>query len=168
MLATLRALYGYNTWATERLLEVAAGLTSEQWLAPGNAGRGSVRDTLVHQISAQRSWLGWWAGTVSADQRSQLRLDPAAFPDLPAVRAIWSETDQATRDFFDGLTDADLSRVYRTTTSDGRAFRLPLWQMMAHVANHGTQHRSEVAAMLTGFDRSPGDLDMLIFFKQFG
>jgi uncharacterized damage-inducible protein DinB len=36
--------------------------------------------------------------------------------------------------------------------------------MMVHVANHGTQHRSEVAAMLTAFGRSPGDLDALYFF----
>ena len=40
--------------------------------------------------------------------------------------------------------------------------------MMLHVANHGTQHRSEVAAMLTGFGHSPGDLDVLGFFNPFG
>ena len=168
MLETLRAMYGYNRWATERLLDASANLTREQWLAPGNAGRGSVRDTLVHAISAQRSWLGWWDGSVPADQRTRLRLDPTEFPDLAAVRAIWATVDLATRTFLDGLTDADLNRVYSHTLPDGRVFRLPLWQLMAHVANHGTQHRSEVAAMLTGFDRSPGDLDMLIFFKPFG
>jgi uncharacterized damage-inducible protein DinB len=35
--------------------------------------------------------------------------------------------------------------------------------MLAHVVNHGTQHRSEVAALLTGIGRSPGDLDMFDF-----
>jgi uncharacterized damage-inducible protein DinB len=40
--------------------------------------------------------------------------------------------------------------------------------MMLHVANHGTQHRAEVAAMLTAAGRSPGDLDLLAYFKPFG
>jgi uncharacterized damage-inducible protein DinB len=38
---------------------------------------------------------------------------------------------------------------------------LPLWQLMAHIANHGTQHRSEAAEMLTQMGRSPGDLDLM-------
>jgi len=33
--------------------------------------------------------------------------------------------------------------------------------MLLHVANHGTQHRSEVAAMLTAFRYSPGELDFV-------
>jgi uncharacterized damage-inducible protein DinB len=40
--------------------------------------------------------------------------------------------------------------------------------MMLHVANHGTQHRSEVAAMLTGFDQSPGSLDLLDYLGTRG
>jgi uncharacterized damage-inducible protein DinB len=40
---------------------------------------------------------------------------------------------------------------------------VPMWQLLAHVMNHGTQHRSEAAALLTDAGRSPGDLDMVDF-----
>jgi uncharacterized damage-inducible protein DinB len=43
-----------------------------------------------------------------------------------------------------------------------------LGHLMAHVVNHGTQHRSEAAAILTGLGRSPGDLDLSLFLTERG
>lgn len=160
----LRALYDYNRWATETVLNAAERLTPEQWLEPGIAGQGSVRDTLVHLVSAQNRWLAWWDGSHSPEDAYRIRLNPADYPDLAAVRAAWMASDQAIRAFVDELGEAAAERVFTAPLQDGRVFRLPLWKMMLHVANHGTQHRSEVA-MLTGFGHSPGDLDSLTYFR---
>jgi uncharacterized damage-inducible protein DinB len=164
----LRALYGYTSWATARLLDVSGQLTQEQWLAPGGAGRGPIRDTLVHLIDTQRSWLAWWDGSLPPEQAYALRLTPADFPGPPAVRAVWETVDRTTPAFVATLTDADAAKVSTQTMPDGRVFRLPRWQIMLHVANHGTQHRNEVAAMLTSHGHSPGDLDALWYFRPFG
>ena len=52
--------------------------------------------------------------------------------------------------------------VARQVLGDG----VPMWQMLAHVVNHGTQHRSEAAVILTDAGRSPGDLDMIFFAEE--
>lgn len=159
----LRTLYKYNHWATGRLLEVAEQLTSEQLHAPGDAGHGPVHNTLLHLVDTQQGWLAWWDGSFSAEEAYRLKLNSADFPDLPALRTIWEKVEQATQAFASGLSDEDVIRVYAQTLPNGADFRMPLWQMMLHVANHGTQHRSEVAAMLTSLGHSPGNLDLLFY-----
>jgi uncharacterized damage-inducible protein DinB len=41
-----------------------------------------------------------------------------------------------------------------------------VWQTIVHVVNHGTQHRSEAAAILTGYGQSPGELDFDTFLIE--
>lgn len=157
----LRTLYEYTNWANTRVFDTADHATAEQLLAPQSAGRGSIRDTLVHMVNGQRNWLSWWDGSGERDASLRVPLDPAAFPDVAAIRALWGTVHTASRAFLDGLTDAELQREYVRPLGKVEALRLPLWQMMLHIANHNLQHRSEVAAMLTAAGHSPGEIDML-------
>ena len=168
MIEAIRGYYAYSQWATERLLAAAERLTPEQWLAPQNAGRGSIRDTLAHFIGTQRGWLAWWDGSLPPLQAYGYKLEGSDVPDMAAMRAAWAAMEENTAAFIAGLTDADLERVYGIDVPQGPRFELALWKMMLHVANHNTQHRSEAAAMMTAFDCSPGDLDALFFFGPFG
>lgn len=43
---------------------------------------------------------------------------------------------------------------------------LPVWQMLLHVVNRGTQHRAEAAALLSAEGRSPGELDLNHFAED--
>lgn len=162
----VRTLYAYNHWATERLLDVATGLSRDQLLAPGAAGQRSVRYSLVHLVGAQKGWLSWWDGSLSPTEARARRRDATEFPDLGAIRAFWQEVEKQTQAFVTGLSDADLERVFTLPLPSGGTWQVPLWQMMLHVANHGTQHRSEIAAVLTSHGYSPGDLDLIFYLAR--
>ena len=73
-----------------------------------------------------------------------------------------SRDEAELRAFLATLTDADLDQP-RTITfiEDGVQVTGPLWQLMVHIVNHGTQHRSDAAQMLTDLGHSPGDLDLM-------
>lgn len=159
----LRTFYDYNTWATERIFDTAAQLTPEQLEAPGEAGRGSIRNTLLHLITTHKGWLSWWDGSLTAEEAIRFPLDLGDNPDLAAIRAAWDEVAEQTSAFIGSLGDEDAERPYTFAPPVGPTWKNPLWQMMLHVANHGTQHRSEIATMLTAAGHSPGDLDLLFY-----
>lgn len=159
----IRTLYGYNRWANEQLLDTAAQMTAEQLHTPGEAGHGSVRDTLLHVISAHRNWLALWNGSRTSEEIfSQGFADPSDYPDVAAIRAAWAEVDRDSEELLRGLSDSDLQQRFTGSFPwSGQVFDFALWQMMLHVANHSTQHRSEAAALMTSFGYSPGYVDFM-------
>ena len=74
-----------------------------------------------------------------------------------ALRAAWDDEWVAMDGWLARLDDATM-----TMAEDG----ITLWQALAHVVNHGTQHRSEAAALLTSAGHSPGDLDMIDYAES--
>ncbi len=153
-------LYAYNAWANERVLDTAGRLSPEQFFSRGQAV-GSVHTILVHTMGAQWIWLSRWQGA-----SPQTMLNPADFPDLPAVRRHWAAVEAETQAFVASLDEAALARIVAYSRTGGQPRRHPLWQLLLHQANHATQHRSEIAALLTGFGHSPGDLDLIVYLSS--
>jgi uncharacterized damage-inducible protein DinB len=154
----IRTLYQYSAWANGRVLDTAARLAPGQLTEGAGASFGSVRDILVHTMHAQWIWLQRWKGI-----SPRTRLRPDDFPDLEAIRAHWVGLERETREFVEGLGEAELARVIRYTNTKDESWAYPLWQMLIHQVNHATQHRSEAAMLLTQMGHSPGDLDLLVY-----
>ena len=80
-----------------------------------------------------------------------------------ALQARWLEEQENLMTFVQGLTDERLNLPFQYKNTKGQPRESILWYSMAHVVNHGTQHRAEAAAMLTDFGCSPGDVDLIYF-----
>jgi len=155
--ADIRDLFAYNAWANERILAAAAALTAEEFAAPTRFPRASLRGCLLHILNAGRFHLGQWEG-----RSPRTALVEGDFPDVAALAAQVARDEAALRTFLAALTDADLDEP-RTIAfvEDNAQVTAPLWKLMAHIVNHGTQHRSDAAQMLTDLGHSPGDLDLM-------
>ena len=154
----IRTFDGYNTWANERILTTTAGLTPEQFVADGLASFSSVRNTLVHTMWAQWNWLQRWQG-----HPNPAPCEFAAYSDVASIRAQWTEIDRETHTFVEMVDDAALDNLLHYRNNQNQPMAYPLWQQMLHQVNHGTQHRSEVAALLTHYGHSPGLMDLIYY-----
>lgn len=161
MLEYIKMIYDYNDWGNQRILNTSELLSQEQLDAPTQNGYASLRATLVHTMHANWIWLSRWQGI-----SPKVPLDARDFPTLASIRLRWQEEEQQTRAFLATLTESTLASDLTYQNLKGITFTLPLWQTMIHVVNHGTQHRSEIAFMLTALEHSPGDLDMSLFLNQ--
>jgi uncharacterized damage-inducible protein DinB len=136
------SLYEYNRWANGLMLDAAADLTPEQLFHQHGHSWGSVHGVLVHMMSAEWIWLRRWQG-----ESPKSTLNPVDFPDLQALRLRWNKVGSELTDFVIMQTEESVQRPITYTNTRGQSFTLPLWQLMAHLANHGTHHRGELAAM---------------------
>ncbi len=149
-----RWLFDYDRWATRRVLTVLEGVDTAVWERPNLVGERGLGGIFVHHLGASQRWrIG--LQSQGADEGPHPENEP-----LPAVRELldrweaeWSQVDA----WLPTLTDEFVAFVF-----DG----VPVWQMLVHVVNHGTQHRAEAAALLTADGRSPGELDMINYAEE--
>jgi uncharacterized damage-inducible protein DinB len=162
-LADISVMFDYNYWATALLLEAAAKVKPEQFVAAGPFPWGGLRGTLIHTLDAEYGW----RLRLQYNENQDEDLKESDFPQLEDLEKRWREEENLMRQYLSGLDDKAVTSVVRYTTSTRVKRERVLWHCLYHVVNHGTQHRSEAAALLTDFGQSPGDVDFTFFMSEF-
>lgn len=160
-LQDITTLYAYNDWATQRILVASARVSPDQFLAATHHSYGSLRGTLVHTLDAEYGWR-----MLCQHNTFTPEMNEADFPTLDDLAQRWQVEEAAMQEYLTSLQDDDLTHLVRYTTDSGQKRARILWHCLLHVVNHGTQHRSEAAAILTSYGHSSGDLDFTVFLSQ--
>jgi uncharacterized damage-inducible protein DinB len=145
-------LIAYNFWADQEIISACRRISVADFTrqAKPDPGWHSLRGTLVHLLDTE---YGWRVALQNLPDSGVIR--EADFPDVETLAARWQEEQAAWLSYTADLDDDGLNEVWR---EDGTIQRTR-WQTILHVINDGTYHRSEAAAMLTGYGQSPGELD---------
>jgi uncharacterized damage-inducible protein DinB len=162
----IRFIYDYNYWANGKILAAASKVTEEQFAAlaefPFGISRGgSLRVTILHIVDAEYGWRGFFeAKKLNED------LNPDDFLTLELLEKRFQEEEKSMRACLERLTDEDVNNHIHYVNDEGTPRDRVLWHCLVHMVNHGTQHRSEAAALLTRYNASPGDLDFTLFLTE--
>ena len=155
----LNNLYDYGYWANGKLFDAISQLTEEQFTESVGGGHESIRNTLVHVLSAEWGWLSRCGGPERG-----ARLNPADYPNAETLKGTWSKVETYVREFLSTLKDEDLAREVEYMNDRGEKRSMPVGELLQHTANHGVHHRGQVALMLRSLGYAPGNVDMLIYY----
>jgi uncharacterized damage-inducible protein DinB len=136
-----RHFYDYHFTENRNIWDLyVSQLSDEQFAQKVDYSYGSVRDQIVHLMSCDDTWFSGLRGLEIPES-----LNPADFPDRESIRAHWDNVERNMRDYLANLRDEMLF----AKPLEGEDKELVVWQVLLHVANHGTDHRAQILRMLS-------------------
>lgn len=153
-----RTTYQYNEWANQKLLSAAAQVSDEDLLRERPAGHGSIAANLAHILKAQEVWL-----SRLVPEHPPERWEPPEAGVVVFLQSRYDSSHEHLREYVDALTEDELLRTI-SVEWQGETYTYRVWQILLHLANHGTQHRAEAGIALLDLGSSPGDLDLDDFY----
>src|SRR3954468_3127395 len=158
----LETLYDYSYWENARLFPVVSSLTTEEFVKRVAGSWGSVRNTLVHMMSAEGGWLERAGGPVRGPA-----LKPDDFPALPSVVNYWTAQEQKVRSFLATLSDGDIGRPIEFSLPQlSMNGVLTIGEMLHHAVNHNIHHRAQVALLIRQLGLVPGNVDIMFYYGE--
>jgi uncharacterized damage-inducible protein DinB len=155
----LEDLYDYGYWADRKLFDVISQLSPEEFTRSVAGSYESVRNTMVHILSAEAGWLDRCGGPARGPS-----LNPVDFPTIESVTQAWNRVEANVREFLAKLKDEDLVRKIEFSFGQSKKYSMPLGELMHHAAIHAVHHRGQVAMLLRLLGRDPGAFDIFVYY----
>jgi len=140
----VRTLFEYGYWAFDKIWNCVMQLSDDQFVQELGYSRGSTRNQIVHMMSATRRWIIRLNGS---EMVPHLAFDD--FATRAATKAKWNELRAEAMAYISSLTETDLdSTIFWQLPDRGMSAENARWEILLHVANHATDHRAQILAML--------------------
>lgn len=131
-------------------------LTLEKFMKNIDYSQGSVRDQIVHLMDVDEAWFCELQGVEPSESLTSVNFD-----DRRIIRDHWDRIEIVMRDYLTGLQDDMLfDKPIKEPEEDKE---LIVWQVLLHVANHGTDHRAQLLRVLNDMGAKTSSQDYIFY-----
>jgi uncharacterized damage-inducible protein DinB len=148
-ISVLGALFRHNAWASLKLLNFCAGLSDELLDATAVGTYGSIRDTLLHVIRAEVSYVTRVNG--------KLPKNPPPKDRFPGFEALADVVRWAGDEMLQLALSARASTIVTDRWPEGTE-QYKLTDLMVQAVTHSTEHRTQVSTIITQLGLEPPDM----------
>ena len=157
--SALTSLFAHNTWANLKLLDFCEGLSDQQLDATAIGCYGAIRATLLHIVGAEVGYVRRVNGKLPARPFSRDQ-----FPgfDLLKEAARWAS---------DELLQLALSAQEATRVEERNQrvrVEYSLASLIVQSITHSTEHRTQIAAIITQLGMEPPDMSGWKYMEETG
>lgn len=153
--AAFPPMYLFNTWANEGLRAALTGVSIDYLRRPLGLFFNSAFDVLAHICASEYSWLA----RLRDGENPPRLLNGDDFISVAELLELWRELDAQWEAYVADLSAPALDEIVTWESQRGGAFSHVRWQLVMHVAFHGSEHRAHAGAALTklGLQHGPQD-----------
>jgi uncharacterized damage-inducible protein DinB len=157
--SVVTTLFAHNTWANLKLLDFCERLSDEQLDATAIGGYGSIRDTLVHIIGAEVGYVVRVNG-----KRPPHPFTRGQFPGFAVSKDVarWAGDELLQL----ALTAREGTLVREREGRESFEYRLA--SLIVQEITHATEHRTQIAAIITQLGMEPPDMSVWQYIVEIG
>lgn len=160
-------LFRHNTWANVKLLTACEGLSDEQLEANIPGTFGTIRDTLLHIVGAEVSYVRRVTGR-TGKLPSERPKEGGEYPSFDVLKhdAQWCGEELLQLALNVGPGDI----VREEEEEQGKKFQVQykLTALLTQAINHSTEHRAQIATILTQQGVEPPDMSGWAYMQETG
>ena len=151
MTTNLQQLFRHDLWADHLILDACARLSPEQMDTSVVGTYGTIERTLFHLIASVDSY----AARLVVRSRLLVNDDSLPLPPFDELRAV---LDTASTELIELAGTTSETRAVEVMR-DGVAVPVPDWIILVQAIDHGREHRTHIATILTQLGIEPPDMD---------
>jgi uncharacterized damage-inducible protein DinB len=133
----------FSHWADDRVMTWLSQITDETWNKEALSSFGSIRDTAVHIVSAQKIWLDFWTNA-----QQPIYLSSEFTGSREELIDIWKATSTALKHFIAQYPIAAYSSEIQVRKPNGEMNTMEFRKTFPHMINHSTYHRGQLVTLL--------------------
>lgn len=151
MTSCLADLFRHHRWANLQMIDACATLSDDQLDATVPGTYGSIRATLSHLVDSERFYVAF----MQSPERPSIDYWHDNYPSFETLRQEANRTGTDLIKLADNATANEMLQRIR----HGGPYTITRGLLFTQVINHATDHRSQIATILTQLGIQPPDLD---------
>ena len=159
----IQTIFDYNFWAFDRVWDCISKISDEQFVEEIDYSTGSIRNIVVHIMAGNRTWMSVLNGKEIPPR--------AAFEDFNTYSKTKAKWDELQLELLADLASLDQEQLDGSIQwelfSHGLKSTNLRWEILLHLANHATDHRAQILAILHHhFHVQTVEQDMIIYLAE--